>query len=93
MKVLVELGADVDSVDANGDTMLHKAVAKRHAEAVAALVALGADVRAQDARGRTALQHDNAAQPRVRRALAAAVAAAVRSTRPPPSSSSGGLAV
>jgi len=57
VQTLVKLGADVTTVDKDGDTPLHYAALNCHAAIVQALVNLGADVKAVNQNGNTPL-HD-----------------------------------
>jgi len=56
---LLKMGADINEVDSNGRSLLHKAT--RHADwdmaLVEYLIEAGADIRAKDERGRTPLHH------------------------------------
>tara|TARA_B100000989_G_C19316180_1_gene374763 strand:- start:210 stop:626 length:417 start_codon:yes stop_codon:yes gene_type:complete len=56
MRILAELGADVNARNIGGLTPLHDAVAGRHVEVMCALVGLGADMNARDSRGLTLLR-------------------------------------
>jgi hypothetical protein len=53
---LLELGASVDPVDANGSQPLHRAIRNRGVEAVEVLLAAGADANAPNKKGSTPLQ-------------------------------------
>ena len=53
---MVELGADKEASDADGDTPLHDAAWQGHVEVVTALVELGADIGALTDSGETPLQ-------------------------------------
>jgi ankyrin repeat protein len=53
---LIELGAPVDAVDANGSQPLHRAIRNRASDAVAVLLAAGADPNAASKKGSTPMQ-------------------------------------
>jgi ankyrin repeat protein len=53
---LIELGATVDAVDANGSQPLHRAIRNRSTAAVAVLLAAGADANAPNKKGSTPMQ-------------------------------------
>jgi ankyrin repeat protein len=55
LRALVELGADVNVTDTDGNRALHPAAHNGHEAAVRALVAVGADVNATDSAGNRAL--------------------------------------
>ncbi|XP_077560953.1 uncharacterized protein LOC144175821 isoform X2 [Haemaphysalis longicornis] len=55
VKVLVDAGADVNKLDADGNTPLHICLMRHHYEIIKILVAAGADVNKQDAKGNTPL--------------------------------------
>ncbi|XP_035665705.1 death-associated protein kinase 1-like [Branchiostoma floridae] len=55
VKLLVQLGTDVEAKDKDGETALHVASMKRNTEMVKLLVQLGANVEAKNMDGRTAL--------------------------------------
>jgi ankyrin repeat protein len=55
VELLVELGADVNAVDAAGNTALHRAVAKRYDLVIQSLVDKGAKVDARNNKGQTPL--------------------------------------
>ncbi|KAH9372540.1 hypothetical protein HPB48_013050 [Haemaphysalis longicornis] len=55
VKVLVDAGADVNKLDADGNTPLHICLMRHHCEIIEILVAAGADVNKQDGEGNTPL--------------------------------------
>ena len=55
MKVLVQLGANVNAANAAGDTALHRAASKRFNEIIQFLSENGASLNVQDEQGRTPL--------------------------------------
>ncbi|XP_035692592.1 protein VAPYRIN-like [Branchiostoma floridae] len=55
VKLLVQLGTNVEAKDKAGETALHRASRKGHTEVVKLLIQLGADVEAKDKHGWTAL--------------------------------------
>ena len=60
MQLLLEAGADIDAAGDSGATVLHRAAARRDADAVAFLLLEGADPDRRDRRGRTPLDALNA---------------------------------
>jgi len=53
MKVLVEEGADIETKDNGGRTLLHQAASRGHEAVVRLLVEDGADIRTKDNNGQT----------------------------------------
>ena len=71
-KEMINAGADIKEVSADGQTALHFAARKGYIELVKKLINEGADVNARDAQGRTALDMVNQTEykfPREKRAI------------------------
>ena len=56
-KMLLDLDADVDIVDANGNTALHYAVRFSYVEIIRLLIAKGADIELEDNKGFSPLHY------------------------------------
>jgi ankyrin repeat protein len=65
IKYLVELGADVNAVDYDGNTAVHHAAARGDTESILYLVSKGADVRRLNREGQTTVDMANAPTQRV----------------------------
>ena len=55
VKLVLQMGADVNARDKNGDTFLHRATERERGKAIKVLLEVGADVNARNNKGRTPL--------------------------------------